>query len=244
MVRKSTVDYVLTTRGLSRQASKSIRVMNHMNRRTLLSWLGVFAAGTVAPLSAAAGTRRQKSAGILSLETFGVARADQMRRLHAYLQGALLGVMNGIHNGPTLVLEAIVAPRTPQALLLTGFSSFEEMLDLRRRLAAHAAIRQARADLESGAVLDHVQSQVLLVNPEFLRLPVASKSLESGIFEVRTYDAPPERLGALLNSAGIRPLLEASTAVGEHLPRFTYLIPFASLAARQDAWASLDTNPD
>jgi hypothetical protein len=46
-----------------------------------------------------------------------------------------------------------------------------------------------------------------------------------------------------LNGAGIHPLLEASTSVGEHLPRFTYLIPFASLTARQDAWASLDTNP-
>ena len=224
--------------------------MNHMNRRTLLSWLGAFAAGAVAPLSAMAGTRHQKCVGILSLETFGVAHADQMPRLHAYLQGALLGVLNQIHDGPKLVLEAIVAPRTPQALLLTGFSSFEEMLDIRGRVAAHSAIGQARADLESVSILDHVQSQVLLINPEFLSLPAVSKPLETGVFEVRSYhapgcrEAPPERLGAVLNGAGIHPLFEASTAVGEHLPRFIYLIPFASLAARQDAWASLDTNPE
>jgi NIPSNAP protein len=223
--------------------------MNQMNRRTLLSWLGAFAAGTVAPLSAMAGTQRQKPVGILSLETFAVANADQMPRLHAYLQGALLGVLNRIHEGPNLVLEAIVAPRLPQALLLTGFSSFAEMLDVRGRVGADSAIRQARADLESVPLLDHVQAQVLLINPESLHLPAASKPLEAGVFEIRSYhvpgchEAPPERLGAVLKGAGIHPLLEASTAVGEHLPRFTYLIPFASLAARQDAWASLDTNP-
>ena len=38
--------------------------------------------------------------------------------------------------------------------------------------------------------------------------------------------------------------MNASAAAGEHLPRFTYLIPFASLAARQEAWASFDADPD
>jgi len=225
--------------------------MNHMNRRTLLSWLGAFVAGTVAPLSTMAGTRRQKRVGILSLETLGVAHADQMPQLHAYLEGALLPVLHRIHEGPKLVLEAIVAPRTPQALLLTGFASFEEMLDIRGRITADWATRQSRADLESVPILDHVQSQVLLIDPEsLLRLPPASKPLETGVFEIRSYhapgshEAPPENLAAVLNRAGIHPLLEASTGVGEHLPRFTYLIPFASLAARQDAWASLETNPE
>lgn len=222
--------------------------MNHINRRTMLSWLGTFAAGTVAPLSAIAETRRQKCAGILSLETFGVAQAEQMPRLHAYLESSLLPVLSQIHDGPKLVFEAIVAPRMPHALFLTGFSSFEEMLDIRGRVAAHSAIRQARADLESMLVLDQVESQVLLINPESQRLQAAAKPLETGVFEIRSYhapgyhEAPPESLGAVLNRAGIYPLLEASTAIGEHLPRFTYLIPFANLTARQDAWTGLDTN--
>jgi hypothetical protein len=224
--------------------------MNHMNRRTLLSWLGAFAAGTVAPLSAIAGTRREKRAGILSLETFGLAHVDQMPKLHAYLEGALLPVLNQVHEGPKLVLEAIVAPRTPQVLLLTGFSSFKEMLEIRDRVAAHSATRQARADLESMAVLEHVQSQVLLLNPESLGLLAAGEPLETGVFEIRSYHAPGreaaplQRFSAVLNRAGIHPVLEASTAVGEHLPRFTYLIPFASLASRQNAWTGLDTNPE
>jgi hypothetical protein len=216
----------------------------------MLSWLGAFAAGTVAPISAIAGTRCQKRVGILSLETLGVAHADQMPRLHAYLEGALLPVLHRIHDGPKLVLEAIIAPRTPQALLLTSFASFEEMLDIRSRVAADSATRQNRADLESVPVLDHVQSQVLLIHADSLRLAPASKPLKTGVFEIRSYhapgshEAPPESLSAVLNRAGIHPLLEASTGVGEHLPRFTYLIPFASLAVRQDAWASLDTNPE
>jgi hypothetical protein len=175
-----------------------------------------------------------------------------MGRLHAYLGGTLLPFLDQIHDGGRLVLEAVIAPHTPQALLLAAFSSFDEMLDVQGRIAAHPAARQARQDLESGdvPVLDHVQSQVMLTTDEPLRLPTGFNRLESGILELRSYHAPagqdsvPARMATVLHRAGIYPIVDASTAVGEHVPRLTYLIPFESLAAREGAWARLDADPE
>jgi hypothetical protein len=214
-----------------------------MHRRSLLSWLGVSAAGALDPLSA---NEAPPPAGkpVVALESFQAADSDHMPRIHAYLSGAVLPSMNEIHRHPAVCLEAIVAPHTPQALLLAAFANFDEMLATRERLAAHPRIQQARADLESANVLTEVRSQVLLGTAQFPRF------FDSGIFELRSYHAPgwhegtPPRLTAILDRAGIRPIVNASTAAGEHLPRFTYLIPFDSLAAREAAWSRLEADPD
>jgi hypothetical protein len=147
-------------------------------------------------------------------------------------------------------MHAIVAPHTPQAALLAVFSSFEEMLDIRARVAASRRLRQARAELESARVLEEVRSQVLIVSQESLRFPADLKSIQTGVVEVRSFDAPawhygePARVIAVFRGAGINPIVNAAIAAGEHVPRFTYVIPFASLAAREAAWTKLDADPE
>jgi hypothetical protein len=173
-----------------------------------------------------------------------------MPRLHTYLGGTLLPLVRQIHNGPGICLDAIVAPHTPQALLVSVFSNFDEMLDIRNRIAAHPGIRQARAKLESQQVLYQVQSQVLTAAPGSLRFSGQSHRLAAGIFEIRSYqapgwhDGPPARLSEILNRAGIDPIVSASTAVSEHLPQFTYLIPFRSLVEREEAWTRFEADPE
>ena len=225
-----------------------------ISRRVLLSWLGASAGACAvtagSPLSAVAGVRSPKGSGVLNLESFCIAHGCDESRLHAYLADTLLPRMRDLHAGPRLCLNAIVAPHTPQAVLLTMFSSFDEMLDVRARLAADPRVRQARAKLEAARVLEEVRSQVLMVSEKSLRLPADRKSLEAGVFEVRSYDAPvwhdgvPTRVSGLLRRAGIHPIVNASTAAGEHMPRFTYVMPFASLAAREQAWSRLEADAE
>ncbi|HYM05491.1 MAG TPA: NIPSNAP family protein [Terriglobales bacterium] len=221
-----------------------------MNRRALLSWLGASAASSLNPVSAGAEAQPQKKTWVVSLESFCATGADQMPGLHAYLAGTLLPFLKQVHDGPRICLEAIVAPHAPQALLLAAYSSFDEMLDIRGRTASHPGIRQARADLESARVLDQVQSQVLTAARESLRFPADCDRLATGVFEVRSYyapgwgDRPPARVSAVLSRAGIRPILNGSAGASEHLPQVTYLIPFASLAAREEAWARADADPE
>jgi hypothetical protein len=225
-----------------------------ISRRVLLSWVGASAAACAAgagrSLAAVTGAQPANGTRVVNLESFCIARGDHDTRLHAYLADTLLPRMDELHNGPRLCLDAIVAPHTPQAALLTVFSSFDEMLDIRARLASSSRIRQARADLESARVLDDVRSQVLVVSQQSLRFPADLKSLQTGVFEVRSYDAPawhdgpPARVIAVLGRAGIHPIVNAATAAGEHMPRFTYVVPFASLAVREQAWIRLDADPE
>jgi len=225
-----------------------------ISRRVLLSWLGASAgASAVAaagPLSAVTGAESSKGTRVVNLESFCIARGDHEARLHAYLTDTLLPRMDELHNGPRLCMHAIVAPHTPQATLLAVFSSFEEMLDIRARVASSRGLRQARAELESARVLQEVRSQVLVVSQDSLRFPADLNSLQAGVLEVRSYHAPawhegePARVNAVLGRAGIRPIVSAATAAGEHIPRFIYVIPFSSLAAREQAWTTLDADPE
>jgi len=135
-------------------------------------------------------------------------------------------------------------------MVLAMFSNFHEMLEVRASLASSPKIRQARAELESARILEEVRSQVLVVREESLHFPADLNSFQAGIFEVRSYDAPawqdgvPTRVLAVLRRAGIHPIVNAASAAGEHMPRFTYVVPFASLAAREQAWTRLEADAD
>jgi len=217
-----------------------------MHRRSLLSWLGASAAGALNFYPRAAAAHPQNVTGVVSLESFRVVNADQVPRVHDYIGGTLLPFVSRIHAGPRMSLEAIVAPYTPEVLLLAVFSSFDEMLDIQSRMAAYPGIRQARADLESQYAIHQVQSQVLTAAPQSLRFPVDFDRLAAGVFEIRTYhapgwhDGPPARFSEVLNRTGIHPIVNGSTPAGEHLPQFTFLLPFESLAAREEAWSRFD----
>jgi hypothetical protein len=209
-----------------------------MNRRSWLSALGVSAAGKLYGLSAGADSEANKRPWALSMESFRVSTADQMARLHSYLSGTFLPYLAQVHHGPKMFLEAIVAPHTPQGLIITAFPGFEVMIEIQNKVAAHPGIQRARADLESG------DSQILVTAADLLQFHDGPDRRRGGIFELRTYHAPgwrerpPVAAGAAFGRAGLEPILTASAA-GEHVPRFTYLIPFENLAARQEAWARL-----
>ena len=225
-----------------------------ISRRVLLSWLGVSAGACAvtasSPLSGATGVRSAQGTRVINLESFCIAHGNDEARLHAYLAETLLPRMQEFHEGPRLCLNAIVAPHTPQAMVLATFSSFDEMLAVRASLASSPGIRQARAELESTRILEEVRSQVLVIREESLHFPADLKSFQEGVFEVRSYDAPawhdgvPTRVIAVLGRAGIHPIVNAATAAGEHMPRFTYVIPFASLAAREQAWTRLEADAE
>src|SRR5215469_13302883 len=108
-----------------------------MNRRNWFFSLGVSALGSLAGLSAVTDPQANKRSWVLSLESFRVSDADQMARLHTYLGGTFLPYLAHVHRGPKMFLEAIVAPHTPQVLVVIAFPSFDEMIKIRNKVAAH-----------------------------------------------------------------------------------------------------------
>ena len=224
-------------------------VFHMISRRSVLYWLGVSAggAGTLNTFSAfAKDMRPENGTRVIACESFCVTDAGQVPHLRSYIADTLLPCMDQLRNTPRMCLEAIVAPHTPQTLLLTVYSSFNEMLDERARIASDRRVRRAWAGIESAQVLDDVRSHVLMVNEESVRFPVEAVSVKSGLFEVRTWHAPAWRGGPVpevssaLRRICVDPIVAGATVAGEHLPRFTYVVPFESLAARQKAWDRLD----
>lgn len=223
-------------------------VFHMISRRSALSWLGVSAAGAGAlnAFSASAKTRPVSGMRVISLESFCVTDAGQEAHLRSYIADALLPCMDNLCNSPRMCLEAVVAPHTPQTLLLGVHSSFNEMVEMRSRIASDPRVRRAWSGIESAKVLDDVRSHVLIGSEESVRFPAGPATVKSGLFEVRTWHAPawrdgaPPEVSSVLNRNGIHPIVAGATGAGEHLPRFTYVVPFESLAARQQAWARLD----
>ena len=226
------------------------RVFHMISRRSALSWLGVSAAGAGAlnAFSGFAKTRPANGTRVIASESFCVTDAGQVTHLRSYIADALLPWMDKLCNSPRMCLEAVVAPHTPQTLLLAVYPSFNEMLNVRARIASDPHIRRARAKIESSQVLDGVRSDVLIASEESVQFPAETAFAKSALFEVRTWHAPAWREGPLpevssvLSRIGIHPIVAGATAAGEHLPRFTYVVPFDSLAARQVAWARLDAD--
>ena len=218
-----------------------------ISRRSALSWLGMSAAGTAFnAFSAFAKTRPANGTRVIASESFCVTDAGQATHLRSYIADALLPCMEQLCDSPRICLEAIVAPHAPQTLLLAVYPSFNEMLEVRTRIASDPRVNCARAEIESSQVFDDVRSDVLIVNEESVRFPEESAFAKSALFEVRTWHAPgwregpPPEVSSVLSRNGIHPIVAGATAAGEHLPRFTYMVPFDSLAARQQAWARLD----
>ena len=222
-----------------------------ISRRSALSWLGVSAAGasTLNAFPSFAKSRPAIGMRVISLESFRATDADQALDLGSYIAEALLPCMDKSCNSPRMCLEAVVAPYTPQTLLLAVYSSFNEMLEVRTRVSSDPRVRRAWARIESAQVLDDVRAHVLMVRGESVRIPAESAFDKSALFEVRTWHAsawgegPPPEVSSVLSRNGIHPIVTGATAAGEHLPRFTYVVPFDSLAERQQAWARLDGDP-
>jgi len=224
-------------------------VFHMISRRSALYWLGVSAGGAGALNTFSAFAKNMPPGNgtrVIACESFCVSDAGQVQHLRSYIADTLVPCMDQLRNIPRMCLEAIVAPHTPQVLLLTVYSSFDEMLEVRARIASHPRVRRAWAGIESAQVLDDVRSHVLIVNQESVRFPAEPAFAKSRLFEVRTWHAPSWRGGPapevsyVLSRIGVDPIVAGATVAGEHLPRFTYVVPFDSLAARQQAWARLD----
>ena len=209
-------------------------------------------AGTLAGLAAAQSGRSAPGddrAHWFLLETFQLRQGDQVTRMHDYLKAWLPTVSKSVA-GPKLVLEALIAPHTPQLLAMIGVANFE---DLR---TAQATVTSSLTALGTGEPLFDTLNTTILEAAAYSPEISAGKSEKPRYFELRTYHAPTmAQLIALhqrfagpevrvFHRSGIFPLFYSSTLVGANMPNLTYLIPFDSLAAREKAWNAFSADPD
>lgn len=219
-----------------------------MNRRFFLEAMGGMAMLTPGLAAQAAGERKTR---FYLLETYHLKHGTQLGRLHDYLSQWALPAFEKLHNGPKIVLEALVAAHMPQVAVIFGFRSLAEMWDVRAKLNRDEELRKAFEAWQAGPEPPfELQNNVLLeatgYSPEIAALDPPPSTPR--IFELRVYHSPTWRqLQALherfegpeikiFHRVGVRPLLYSSTVIGPNMPNLTYLIPFDDLAAREKAW--------
>ena len=181
-----------------------------MNRRQFTGALaGIAAAQTARPAA-------KEDAHWFLVETFQLRQGDQVARMHDVLKGWL----SKTPAGPKLVLEAVIAPHSPQLVAILGVANFE---DIR---TAHTAMTMAQTGLGMGEPpFDALNTTVLeatAYSPEI----VIKKSETPRYFELRTYHSPtmaqlialhqrfagPEQ--RVFHRSGIFPLFYSSTVIG------------------------------
>jgi len=219
-----------------------------MRRRSMLSCLGASVAGVLHADSSSTLSGTKAAAGLVCLESFCATDIDHMAGLHSYVKETLQPAMDRVHSAPSLYLEAVIAPQAPQILVVSHYSSFDEMLAVRDSIARHGDVPRRRAELESGGILKHASSEVLVpaeVSGELVR---TSPHFRTGIVELCSFSAPgwrngpPAAAAESFRRAGIHPASAALCSPGGHLARFTYLIPFANMTAAAAAWEKLEAD--
>ena len=200
-----------------------------------------------------------KRTGIYVLENYFLQQGAQVARMHDFFSNVALPGLARVHQGPKIILEALVAPHMPQMAAIVGYQSLEQMWGVHRKLGEDKEMAASLEKWESAPEPAFDQASRTLLeatdySPEIAALAEPPKTPR--IFELRVYHSPTWRqLKALherfagpeiriFHRVGIHPILYTSTLIGANLPSLTYLIPFENLAAREKAWDAFGSDPE
>jgi hypothetical protein len=191
------------------------------------------------------------------IDYFYYRQGDQATRLHQFLSAQM--PLFTKHLGACGVFTAVMAPHAQTTLVLSAFAGFEDMTAAATKIEADGGYQKAHEELERGSEppFDSMQ-RVLLAATDFSpeMVPPAEKPKSPRYFEMRIYHSPTQRQLRMLHErfagseipifhrSGVNPILYADTIVGPDLANLTYLIPFASLADREKAWAAFGADPE
>ncbi len=216
-----------------------------MNRRTFVSTLAIAAASRGAD---------EKKTRYYSLERYQLRQGTQAARVHEWLGKAVIPAMTKFNPGPIIVLEAVIAPHTPEVVMIAGFQNFDDIQTTHTKVHADADVKAAYKKFEAGPEppFDSLTTAVLQATAYSPEVAI-QKHDKPRYFEIRQYHSPTwSQLAALherfagpeikvFHKAGIFPILYTSTYIGDNMPNLTYLIPFDS---REKAWDAFAVDPD
>jgi hypothetical protein len=206
-------------------------------------------------MAAAAADRHR----VFVLEQYFFKNGTQPGRFDEYVAKGALPAFKRHHIGPMIFLTALTAPHMPQAAVIIGFQSVDELWSVRQKITEDAELAKALETWENHPEqpYEHFSAALLEATdycPEIV--PEAEPRKSPRVFELRTYHSPTWRQLAALHErfagpeikifhrVGVNPILYSSTILGANMPNLTYVIPFESLAAREKAWDAFAADPE
>lgn len=218
-----------------------------MDRRTFLTSLAAAAAVRGAD---------QKKTRYYTFDRYQLQQGTQAARVHEWLRDGIVPKISRL-TGPVIVLDAVIAPHTPEIVMITGVQNFEDIRSINAKLDADSDLQAAFRKAEAGPepLFQSLSVNVLEAAAYSPEVPI-QKHDKPRYFELRQYHSPTwSQLRALherfagpeikvFHEVGIFPILYTSTYIGDNMPNLTYLIPFDSLAAREKAWDAFAVHPE
>jgi len=192
-----------------------------------------------------------KKTRFYAVEQFKMRSGTQAPRLHEFFSQTMVPALDKIHSGAKIILNAEVALHMPQAALIVGYSSLEELGNVRAKMYSDDSVNQKWTSLEGASPIFDTLDTALLQAAEYSpEITPSAADATPRLFEMRVYHAPTgrhlqglhERFSGgeigIFHRVGTHPVLYASTIIGPDQPNLVYVIPFADLAAREKAWSA------
>jgi hypothetical protein len=188
---------------------------------------------------------RERKTSLFRLEYLYSRQDRQPAALHDFISSQIPLIERYTHK--LGIFAAITGPRVPATVILSGFTSYEDMETTDACIRRDADYRRNLEKVEA-AGQSYDRTRMLLRPAKFSNEIEAQSNLKARLFELRTYHSASEeqlrnlheRLAnpesGIFGRAQIRPVLQADTLIGPNLPNLTYLIPFEDLAHRDQSW--------
>src|ERR1035438_9539872 len=92
----------------------------------------------------------KRQPGVFVVRNYFLKNGSQPGRLHKFMQSALLPELQAVTNIPPIFLDALIAPRMPQAMTIFGFESMGQWQAFEGRATASSRYQTGLAEWERG----------------------------------------------------------------------------------------------
>jgi hypothetical protein len=208
--------------------------------------------------SAAAGADAKRSVIELTLFKMRNTVDGMTRRTNDFLGKAALPALKRNGAGPVGVFQAVIAPDSPFALLLTSYPNFAAYETTIDKLAADEEfVKASDALYAEGLPYTRVERTLLRGFPSFPGIEVAkADGGKTRVYELRQYESNnvaslrrkvkmfDEGEIDLFRKVGMVPVFFGTTVAGRNMPNLVYMVGFDDMAARDKAWGAFGSSPE
>jgi hypothetical protein len=212
--------------------------------------------------SGAGATRAAPAPLLLELRRYRLRSGSMTARFSAYAKDALVPALARAGIGPVGAWTISFGSGSPTLHLLVPHRDAESLLSLETRLAADADYLRAAASFlalpPADPPYERCDTSLVATVPTQPGIEKATgeAAAASRVYELRVYRSPSEPAGrrkvemfeaggelAIFRRLGLQVVFFGRDVVGPDLPRLSYMLVFADVAARERAWAAFREDP-
>lgn len=230
-----------------------------MDRRQFSLATGVLGTSLLASTTASAQDSKQQ---LIEFRRYDVVNWGQRGGLNSYLEKAAIPAWNRIGIKNVGAFTVTHGETKPSVYVLLAHPNMESVITADRQLLDDDEHRKTGKEFLEVAMADpsflRINSQLMLAFQDMptVEVPEAIKGKDSRVFELRIYESHNQIAAkkkiemfneggeiAIFKDTGLDPIFFGESLIGERLPNLTYMLGFADMAAKDQAWDNFRNSP-